>query len=176
MPEGAVVQINLVNGDGATHDLSVPEFNVKSNQVNDKGASTSIVFKADKKGVFTYICTLPGHVAAGMIGKIVVGGAVAAPCPACCAMAGDKAAVPRTSVRRACEMIVLFMIFSPSYVWCDLHRLTLSKSYIWSASYKIDSHQKIRKGPALFVHSGNFDVDHVPNMHLESKIFHAPTF
>ena len=77
--EGAVVQINLVNGDGATHDVSVPDFNAKSNQINDKGSSTSIVFKADKKGVFTYICTLPGHVAAGMIGKIVVGGAVAAP-------------------------------------------------------------------------------------------------
>jgi len=79
VPEGAVVQINLVNGDGATHDVSVPDFNVKSNQINDKGASTAIVFKADKKGVFTYICSLPGHVAAGMIGKIVVGGAVAAP-------------------------------------------------------------------------------------------------
>ncbi|HEY0061155.1 MAG TPA: copper-containing nitrite reductase [Telluria sp.] len=79
VPEGAVVQINLVNGDGATHDVSVPDFNAKSNQVNDKGASTSIVFKADKKGVFTYICSLPGHVAAGMIGKLIVGGAVAAP-------------------------------------------------------------------------------------------------
>ncbi|WP_426212127.1 copper-containing nitrite reductase [Massilia sp. TWP1-3-3] len=79
VPEGAVVQINLVNGDGATHDLTVPDFNVKSNQINDKGASTSIVFKADKKGVFNYICSLPGHVAAGMIGKIIVGGAVAAP-------------------------------------------------------------------------------------------------
>jgi nitrite reductase (NO-forming) len=78
VPEGAIVQINLVNGDGATHDVSIPDFNVKSNQINDKGASTSIVFKADKKGIFTYICTLPGHVAAGMIGKIVVGGAVAA--------------------------------------------------------------------------------------------------
>lgn len=81
VPEGAVVQINLVNGDGATHDVSVPDFNARSNQINDKGASTSIVFKADKKGVFNYICSLPGHVAAGMIGKIVVGGAVAAPLP-----------------------------------------------------------------------------------------------
>jgi nitrite reductase (NO-forming) len=63
VPEGAIVQINLVNGDGATHDVSIPDFNVKSNQINDKGASTSIVFKADKKGIFTYICTLPGHVA-----------------------------------------------------------------------------------------------------------------
>ena len=73
VPVGAVVQINLVNGDGATHDISVPDFKAKSNQLKDKGASTAIVFKADKKGEFTYICSLPGHVAAGMIGKIIVG-------------------------------------------------------------------------------------------------------
>lgn len=77
VPEGAVVQINLVNGDGATHDITLNDFNTKSNQVNDKGASTSIVFKANKKGEFTYICSLPGHVQAGMIGKIIVGDAVA---------------------------------------------------------------------------------------------------
>lgn len=79
VPEGAVVQINLVNGDGATHDVSVPDFKAKSNLVKAKGASTSIVFVASKSGVFNYICTLPGHVAAGMIGKIVVGGASEAP-------------------------------------------------------------------------------------------------
>ncbi|TFW01804.1 nitrite reductase, copper-containing [Oxalobacteraceae bacterium OM1] len=72
-PEGAVVQINLVNGDGATHDITVPDFNAKSNQLNAKGASTAIVFRANKKGEFTYICSLPGHVQAGMIGKIVIG-------------------------------------------------------------------------------------------------------
>ena len=71
--EGAVVQINLVNGDGATHDISVPDFKATSNQLNTKGASTAIVFKADKKGEFKYICTLPGHVQAGMIGRILVG-------------------------------------------------------------------------------------------------------
>lgn len=74
VPEGAVVQINLINGDGATHDISVPDFAAKSNQLNTKGASTAIVFRANKKGEFHYICTLPGHVQAGMIGKIVVGG------------------------------------------------------------------------------------------------------
>jgi nitrite reductase (NO-forming) len=73
VPVGAVVQINLVNGDGATHDLTVADFGAKSNQVNGKGASTSIVFRADKKGEFNYICSLPGHVQAGMIGKLVVG-------------------------------------------------------------------------------------------------------
>jgi nitrite reductase (NO-forming) len=73
VPLGAVVQINLVNGDGATHDLTVADFGAKSNQINVKGASTSIVFRADKKGEFNYICSLPGHVQAGMIGKLVVG-------------------------------------------------------------------------------------------------------
>jgi len=71
--EGAIVQINLVNGDGATHDISVPDFKANSNQLNAKGASTTIVFKADKKGEFKYICSLPGHVQAGMIGQIKVG-------------------------------------------------------------------------------------------------------
>ena len=71
--EGAIVQINLINGDGATHDISVPDFKANSNQLNTKGASTTIVFKADKKGEFKYICTLPGHVQAGMIGQIKVG-------------------------------------------------------------------------------------------------------
>ncbi|MEO5606355.1 MAG: copper-containing nitrite reductase, partial [Polaromonas sp.] len=77
--EGAVVQINLVNGDGATHDISVPDFKASSNQLNAKGASTTIVFKADKKGQFKYICTLPGHVQAGMIGQIMVGDGAAKP-------------------------------------------------------------------------------------------------
>ncbi|XLZ71999.1 copper-containing nitrite reductase [Massilia sp. SR12] len=79
VPLGAVVQINLVNGDGAIHDISVPDFKTKSNQLKDKGASTAIVFKADKKGEFTYICSLPGHVAAGMIGKLIVGDVEAKP-------------------------------------------------------------------------------------------------
>ncbi|MGB7479971.1 MAG: copper-containing nitrite reductase [Burkholderiaceae bacterium] len=71
--EGAVVQINLVNGDGAQHDISVPDFNATSNKLNEKGASTAIVFRVSKSGEFNYICTLPGHVAAGMTGKLIVG-------------------------------------------------------------------------------------------------------
>ena len=77
--EGAIVQINLVNGDGATHDISVPDFKASSNQLNTKGASTTIVFKAYKKGEFKYICSLPGHVQAGMIGQILVGDGAAKP-------------------------------------------------------------------------------------------------
>lgn len=71
--EGAVVQINVVNSDGAVHDLAIPDFNVASDQIAGKGAATTIVFRATKAGTFEYLCTLPGHKAAGMVGKLIVG-------------------------------------------------------------------------------------------------------
>ncbi|MBZ4040005.1 copper-containing nitrite reductase [Novilysobacter selenitireducens] len=73
VPEGKVVQITLVNGDGALHDIAVPEFQAQSDQLVGKGSATTIVFRATKSGTFEYICTLPGHKAAGMVGKLVVG-------------------------------------------------------------------------------------------------------
>ena len=68
VPEGKVVQITLVNGDGALHDIAVPEFQAQSDQLVGKGSATTIVFRATKSGTFEYICTLPGHKAAGMVG------------------------------------------------------------------------------------------------------------
>ena len=73
VPENAVVQISLVNSDGAIHDIAIPEFGAQSDQVIGKGAATVIVFRATKTGTFEYWCTLPGHKAAGMFGKIIVG-------------------------------------------------------------------------------------------------------
>ncbi|WP_323028635.1 copper-containing nitrite reductase [Castellaniella defragrans] len=73
VPEGAVVQINLINADGATHDIAVPEFHAHSDQISGKNAATAIVFRAAKNGTFEYLCTLPGHKAAGMVGKLIVG-------------------------------------------------------------------------------------------------------
>ncbi|WP_178114782.1 copper-containing nitrite reductase [Pseudomonas saliphila] len=71
--EGAVVQINILNGDGALHDFAIPEFDVKSDQIGGKGSATAVVFRANKSGTFEYLCTLPGHKAAGMFGKLIVG-------------------------------------------------------------------------------------------------------
>jgi nitrite reductase (NO-forming) len=77
VPENAVVQISIVNGDGAIHDIAVPQFGAQSEQIMGKGAATAIVFRAGKSGVYEYLCTLPGHKAAGMFGKIIVGNAPA---------------------------------------------------------------------------------------------------
>src|SRR5690606_37863389 len=73
VPENAVVQISITNGDGAIHDIAVPEFGAQSEQIIGKGAATVIVFRASKSGIFEYLCTLPGHKAAGMFGKLIVG-------------------------------------------------------------------------------------------------------
>ncbi|TZF90498.1 nitrite reductase, copper-containing [Lysobacter lacus] len=73
VPEGKVVQITLVNSDGALHDITVPDFGAKSDQLSGKGAATTIVFRANKAGTFEYFCSLPGHKAAGMVGKLIVG-------------------------------------------------------------------------------------------------------
>lgn len=75
VPEDAVVQINVINGDGAIHDIAVPEFGAKSDEFTGKGSSTAIVFRANKNGTFEYFCTLPGHKAAGMVGNLIVGDA-----------------------------------------------------------------------------------------------------
>jgi nitrite reductase (NO-forming) len=69
---GDVIQVILINGEGAEHDIVFPDFNAISDRVIGKGASSVIVFRADKEGNFVYYCTLPGHRAAGMEGKILV--------------------------------------------------------------------------------------------------------
>src|SRR5690554_1415445 len=71
--EGAVVAITLTNADGAMHDIAVPDFGAQSDQVIGEGSATTIVFRANKAGVFEYLCTIPGHKQAGMFGKLIVG-------------------------------------------------------------------------------------------------------
>jgi len=81
VPINAIVQITLIDGDGAVHDIALPDFNVHSDSLDGKDASTVVVFRADKNGNFDYFCTLPGHRAAGMEGKLIVGAAKQAATP-----------------------------------------------------------------------------------------------
>ena len=70
--QGETVQINLVNGEGAQHDIVIDQFGARSDIVVGKGASSSLSFTANKTGEFTYYCSVPGHRAAGMEGRIQV--------------------------------------------------------------------------------------------------------
>lgn len=70
---GDVVQVTLINGDGAEHIFVIDEFDARSDHVLGVGASSTISFRADHDGEFFYYCSIPGHRAAGMEGRIAVG-------------------------------------------------------------------------------------------------------
>jgi len=72
--KGSTVKIVIVNGDGIEHDFTIPDLNIHAEHISKKGEETSVVFKADKEGIFTYYCSIPGHRELGMEGKIVVEG------------------------------------------------------------------------------------------------------
>jgi hypothetical protein len=67
---GEMVRITIVNGELMVHDITLDKHNVRSTQILDKGATSSITFKA--KDSDTYYCSLPGHRAAGMEGRFDV--------------------------------------------------------------------------------------------------------
>ncbi len=79
--EGQVVQITLLNGEGAEHDVVFPDFDAKSPRIVGRGSSTTLVFRAGRAGDFVYICSVPGHQLAGMEGQFVVTARPAAPAP-----------------------------------------------------------------------------------------------
>ena len=68
--KGSRVRITMTNGETMTHDISLEKLGVKSASIIEKGATTSIDFIAEADDI--YFCTVPGHRAAGMVGKIQV--------------------------------------------------------------------------------------------------------
>jgi len=69
---GQIVQVTLINGEGAEHDIVFPTQDARSARVVGKGASSTIAFQSQKSGDFLYYCTVPGHRASGMEGHFVV--------------------------------------------------------------------------------------------------------
>ena len=72
--EGQGVQITLINGEGAEHDIvfADQEATARSAHITGKGASTNIAFRAGKAGDYIYFCSLPGHQLAGMQGQFLI--------------------------------------------------------------------------------------------------------
>jgi nitrite reductase (NO-forming) len=63
---GDIVTISLMSGEGAEHNLLLPDFNVDSGHVVGQGKTVSVTFGVDRAGSFAYFCDLPGHREAGM--------------------------------------------------------------------------------------------------------------
>jgi len=70
--EGQMVQIILLNGEGAEHDIVFPDQDARSQRITGRGASTTMAFRSGRSGDFVYYCDIPGHRLAGMEGKFLV--------------------------------------------------------------------------------------------------------
>ena len=70
--EGQMVQLILINGEGAEHDIVFPDQDARSQRITGRGASTSMAFRAGRSGDYIYFCDVPGHRLAGMEGKFLV--------------------------------------------------------------------------------------------------------
>ncbi|MFD3002391.1 PVC-type heme-binding CxxCH protein [Pontibacter toksunensis] len=68
--KGETVRIKIVNGEPMTHDIALEKLGIRSRVLVETGDTASIVFKAVNSDI--YYCTIPGHRAAGMVGKFEV--------------------------------------------------------------------------------------------------------
>lgn len=68
--KGDRVRITIVNGEVMTHDIVMEKLGIRSDVIIEKGAKASIEFVAEADDV--YFCSIPGHRAAGMVGKFEV--------------------------------------------------------------------------------------------------------
>ena len=77
---GDMVTVTLINGEGAEHDLFFPEVNAKTKRLKSQGNSDTITFEVpNRETVLAYYDSVPGHVEAGMLGKLIVGASVEEP-------------------------------------------------------------------------------------------------
>ncbi len=70
--ENDMVQVTIINGEGAKHNIVFPDFNTTSQIVAGKRASSTVVFRASSRGSFPYYCDVPGHRESGMEGRVEV--------------------------------------------------------------------------------------------------------
>ncbi len=71
---GDTIEITISSGEGAEHDIVIPELNVKSASFNATSGAIVVKFEVTQSGTFTYFCSIPGHRQAGMEGALEVTG------------------------------------------------------------------------------------------------------
>ena len=164
----AVVQITLINDDGAAHDIAVPDFGAKSDIVTQKGASTVIVFRARKSGAYAYFCAIPGHRAAGMEGRLEVGKVDA-----------DKTAALPSIVRDPTDLPPPIDRHSPKTLSIDLETIEMEARLANGAAYRYWTFNNKVPGPFLRVRLGDTVKVRLKNAKSSSMIhsvdFHAVT-
>jgi nitrite reductase (NO-forming) len=163
-----VVQVTLVNGDGAVHDIAIPEFGAQSQQVVDTGASTVIVFRAGAEGEYFYFCTIPGHRQSGMEGTLVVGTEGSQPEPSAPVVVRDPADLPAPVGDRPAQNVRL-----------DLEAVELTGQLADGVTYGYWTFNGTVPGPFLRVRAGDTVEVHLTNredsLMIHSVDLHAVT-
>ena len=166
--EGQVVQLTLVNGEGAEHDIVFPDQQTRSPRIVGRGASTTIAFRATRAGDFTYFCSVPGHQLAGMEGKFVVTPRPAAQTVAEANISHDASELPPPIGNRA-----------PQTVRVDLLTVELEGRLAQGTTFGYWTFNGKVPGPFLRVRVGDTLEVHLKNAADSSMIhsvdFHAAT-
>ncbi len=163
--EGETVQINLINGEGAEHDIVFDQFAARSDRVVGKGASSILSFTADKTGDSTYYCSLPGHREAGMEGKIEV---IAGPRAGAVAGASDI-------VRDPTDLPGPIHERAPQVVRVDLEAVELVGQLDNKTTYNYWTFNGKVPGPFIRVRVGDKVEVHLKNRE-DSVMFHSVDF
>lgn len=71
---GDTVRITVINADGMSHDLVIPDLDVASATMQSRGSSVEVEFsiKDSQSGTYAYFCSIAGHRQAGMEGSLIV--------------------------------------------------------------------------------------------------------
>jgi nitrite reductase (NO-forming) len=167
--EGETVQINLVNGEGAEHDLVVDEFAARTDHVVGKGASSTTSFNAGKTGEFLYYCSIPGHRQAGMQGRLqVLPGARTATPPIAPDIVRDPTDLPPPIGNRP-----------PQVVRVDLETVELTGQLDDKTTYNFWTFNSKVPGPFVRVRVGDTVEVHLKNaansVMVHSVDFHGAT-
>ena len=150
--EGDIVQLTLINGEGAEHDIVFPDQGVRSQHVVNKGASTTIAFRAKAAGQSSYFCSLPGHRQAGMEGKFTIKSKIPVPVAAAPGIGLSAAALPPPIGDRA-----------PTTVRVDLEAVELEGMLDEDTTYQYWTFNSTVPGPFLRVRVGDTVQVHMKN-------------
>src|SRR5262245_15390253 len=96
---GDTIEITLSSGEGAQHDIAIPDLNVASAKFDKATGATKVRFRVTKAGSFEYYCTIAGHRQIGMEGVLEVSGPASAAAGA--SRAKDQPVVQAAAVEAA---------------------------------------------------------------------------
>ena len=116
---GDTVEIELDSGEGAEHDLVIPELNVASAKFNASIGKTTVRFQVAQPGEYTYFCSIPGHRQIGMAGTLRVTGravAQAAGAPSASSQAALALYTPAAVPQRGADPAAVSIVADPAKV------------------------------------------------------------